>query len=369
MVFKDVKRGLVHQVTHVIDYPNIASCLTLTVVKYEGSWLAVCVQERRRFFSCHILIDNVNISLSRLQCTSLGSLSPIDFQSVSNFVHYQGDAFITFSIANELFKLFPVLATIGSYSSVLPTDIPRFRLNFGDSSDTLYVYYNEGNHWNVILYDTIEEFWDRSEDHLTYSCFGGYRVTLSRVSSSISLHSINSEKHLNITGRNFTDGRCFGKAKDELFLVYVDQLEGIFVLNMDSGENIRISNSTCFDRDCVVPLVYADRYIILQEISNNSRHRDVMVKVVLFSCSKVECGCRLLVEVDDSVQPQLVGYVRGSPYEVKAPHPGNDTTGRVDVLSSKWIVITISAIGICLLILVIARLLLAICYCKKYSTW
>ena len=349
MDFKDIGKQLKHQTTHVMELQNVVGCIPISIVQYEESYYVICLQEPFRFFSCLITIDESNVILSRLQCTSVGIpiLSSINLNSISNFVHL-GEEFISFAIGSILFKLFPLRSTITRYITALPNNIACSRLAHDDSKDVIYVYYREEDDVNVIPYDTLEEYWEflyRNED-LRHPCPDGYEVIVNPNSSTVLYTSSSdldeAEVHRSIIGTNFIIGKCFGNGIGSSRFVYVDRFKGTFVLDVNTGENIQLSNSTCLNNNCGVPLVY-DNYIILREITNSANIRepchtgDSVVRVALYNAER---GFERTAQIKDVTSP-LVGFVRGSKYQRELPPPGigpNAEGGNVMSSISFWIV-------------------------------
>lgn len=361
MDFQDVGKQLKHQMTHVMELPNLIGFIPLSIVQYKESYYVICLQESNRFFSCLIMIDESNITLSRLQCTSVGRplLSSIDLNSISNFVHL-GEEFISFAIDNALFKLFPVRSAITRYGSTLPDNVACSRLVHDESKEVIFVYYREEDDVYVIPYDTIDEYWEflYLNEHLIHPCPDGHEAIVFPNSSAILFSSSldQVEVHRSIIGTKFIIGKCFGEGVESSRFVYIDRSKGTYVLDVNTGENVQISNAVCSSNNCGAPLVYQDDYVILREITNSVNMggpcniADSVVRITLHNAKR---GFEKTAQIKDVTSP-LVGFVRGLVYQHVLSSGGmGPNTERGNVMSSItfWL-ITVLLIGACLVFLI-----------------
>ncbi len=342
MCFADAGKELVHQTTHVLTSSHHDDCIPITIVKHKTKHYVVCIDSSMRVFSCSIELKFDNITKSFLQCTSLSSLfSSVDFSKISNFVSVGADVFI-FAVQDVVYKYYPERSFLAPVSGcTLPHNANNVRLVYNDI-DTILIYYdtNEGAA-TVVIFDLASECWTHffTNVELEYSCFNGFNVFVRYPSDSALLYEmhepIEEALSIGIIGTNFITGLCFGNASHSYF-VYVDRIKGTLVLNIASENNTLISNSRCLKEYCLTPVLYLERYLMLQE-GGYLVVRDI------------EDSYKPVINVSDG-NTHLIGFFSGRPYEKKIDIDAGNGNGKENMFIVFWIaggVIGLVTVAVC----------------------
>lgn len=272
MCFKDIGKELVHQFTHTLAFTHHANCVPITIVEYRDKYYTVCIDSARRLISCLIILNFENITQSFLQCSTHLTLSTnVDYSSISNFVYVERDLFM-FVVGNIVYKYYPDRFSIGTVPSCpLPHTAENLHLVF-DGREKLLIYYRTNEGVDVTVpFNLAEECWDEffPDLNLEYPCHNGFSVFVFPSASAILYETSPPSDdvlptQISINGTNFTTGLCFGN-ESHSFFVYVDRLQGNFVLDIASQISTLLSNSTCSRDDCQTPVLYEERYLVLRE--------------------------------------------------------------------------------------------------------
>ncbi len=307
--FEDIGKELVHQFSHTMAFIHHENCVPLTIVEYRERYYTVCIDSVDLLIACEISLDFDNVTQSHLQCSTQLRLPGVEYNRISNFV-YVKSGFFLFVADNIVYNYYPERFSIGVISSS-SEPLPHFPENVHlvyDRMETLLIYYRTSEGVDIVVpFDLVEERWIEyfPDTNLEYPCHNGFSIfvfpSISVVLFEVSPPSMDDPpKKFNISGSNFFTGLCFGNNSHSYF-VYVDQLKGISILDIASGTNNILSNSTCSRDECQTPILYEGRYLMLRE------DRELVVR-------DIEMEYAPVISVSDD-NDGLSIFFTGCPYE------------------------------------------------------
>ena len=267
---------------HLINMTNF-NCTPITSLEIVDSIYTVCLNLEQSYLSLfEIRLDMENLTRS----VRVGPLARNYFHLSANaglsefkYVEVQRFHFIYFAYANYIFYFEP-LNYLLDYAGALPQNCTSVHKLVYVNDDTLLSYCRSGA---TVSFDVAFQYWT---EYRPYSLYGRpYRcqninnnVQVTVFSESGHVHYSNTEARdhtmnkIELVGENFTVGECFGDGSG-FYFVYVDRIEGIFILNLSTFNFTQLSSTSCSntttDDKCQHLQVLNNRYLVVQQFDGN----------------------------------------------------------------------------------------------------
>lgn len=354
MVFNDRGEDLVHHTTYMLHFEHHQDCAPIAIVEFKKNNYTVCIDPMGRIISCLINLQFENITQSYLQCSTSGLFrSPIDYSLISNIVWVDQNDYLMFIFGRRLYRLYPERSTLSISVFQFPQNhIPtNVQLVYSRVQNELIIHYFDSQLETIyIAFDLSVERWEsfHNNTNLEYSCFNGYSVFVFPGFSVILYEKQKPQEEgivptqIDITGNHFITGLCFGNTTHPYF-VYVDQSQGIFILDISTLNSTTLSTSVCARGECQIPILYQSRYLLLREGQGSLVVKDIEQEyksVILFT----DHGSR------------LTGFFTGRVYQISNENPGNDNNEGIPI----YIPIAVGVLSVFVLTACIGILLISL---------
>ena len=375
MEFVHNRTTLSHVQTRVVDVPE--QCSPISVITFFRTLHLLCLVDSRRIKLCEVG-NTMSVKDVWLSCSPPQNIPRFNLSRLSNFVVYGNGAFATyiyFTYENAMHAKVPSLDGHVNHLSFLPPGYTYCRhLNFVNSSTPLIASYcyTDANQIQVVYFDLIAEtFVEQSNASRVVS----YHCPLSETFVEVAIggafasfwQGMKSRGSFNIIGHSVLFARCF-EFRGSLHFLYNDERLGTFIkphISRNLRETVeQLSLQGCVNPACEQPMIFENRYILVQLTNFNSQNRKWTLKLVA-----IERGWNNTLLTFTSSSTSQLALISNFEYVPMATPP--ETTANPDIVSNSAPIIAILVPILTVVFVVImvgAVLLLIFCFVKQRYT-
>lgn len=249
--------------------PVEISCSPSAVFKIIDGFYVVCTNWTTNFVSIfEIYLNKTSLKSTQFsfplnELTVPASLGNIT--NATNFIHieYLSYHYIVFALGTAFYSLRPFFYAENRLGDVQSKYCDAVHLLVQKEGVEFWAYCSD----YVYSYDVGEGDWNTryalAERGITYQCSQA-RVKVSVFSDHANIGRGGSDDSVNMRGSDFVNGVCFGNGSRDFF-AYVDELAGVYVMDVETTEMRAIYELGCNDR-CLPPIVVNSSYLIIRGV-------------------------------------------------------------------------------------------------------
>ena len=335
---------------HLINLTRF-NCTPVTSFEIIESFYTICLNIEESYLALFEIRLN---SESLIRTAIIGPLARNYFNiqnsglSEFKYIELYHFHFIYFAYASYLYYFDPLNYALDYVGNFHPNCTSAKKLVYiGD--DTLIGYCSRGA---TIYFDLNYQYWTLYQPYSSYGrpfiCPNpSKRVVVFSQGGYVQFRASESETiRFELIGENFVSGECFGDSNG-FYFVYVDQLEGTFVLDLATFNFTQLSTQSCRSTSNLEykPVQVLDnQYLIVQQLMNNHENitdsNSTALTVVLDTQNNFQI-VTTLSEINRSTS--LVSVIARSINSCPSTVPIDRTTTNADAGTTRSIPVEVSA--------------------------
>ena len=338
--------GLTLEEYHLINLTRF-NCTPVTSFEIIESFYTICLNIEESYLALFEIRLN---SESLIRTAIIGPLARNYFNiqnsglSEFKYIELYHFHFIYFAYASYLYYFDPLNYALDYVGNFHPNCTSVKELVYiGD--DTLIGYCSRGA---AIYFDLNYQYWTLYQPYSNYGrpfiCPNpSKRVVVFSQGGYVQFHASESETiRFELIGEKFVSGECFGDSNG-FYFVYVDQLEGTFVLDLATFNFAQLSTRSCRSTSNQPIQVLDNQYLIVQQLMNNHENitdsNSTALTVVLDSQNNFQI-ITTLSEINRSTS--LVSVIARSINSCPSTVPIDRTTTNADAGTTRSIPVEVS---------------------------